>query len=204
MNNPYFLILVLIAHMALAAPVIAQNNNGKDPIPKEEAANAQINEQKEKDEESISWHHPLTVMELGLLLSVFIFMPIYSYRVSKYPANKDETEQSSLPKLKGLNLPAGSVRSMIALLVVGSFVNFLIFGDPVLGKHFDKILAAFGTLSGSVIGFYFGNRSAEPNLSAEPQNRSDHLQEQPIPPDKDSTSQAGRNKPEQAAADDKQ
>lgn len=162
MNRLCFLILFIIVYMALTTPAIAQNNNSEVPISKEEATTPQAKEQKEKDDESISWSHPLTVTEFGLLLAVLIVMPIYSCCVSKYCLKKDGTEQPSLPKLKGLNLPAGSVRSMIALLIVGSFVNFLIFGGPVLGEYFDKILAAFGTLSGSVIGFYFGNRSAEP------------------------------------------
>lgn len=161
MKNASFLILFIIAYMALAAPAIAQNNNGGES-PLKEATSPQTNQQKEKDGESISWSHPLTVTEFGLLFAVLIVMPIYSCWVSKYCVNKDVKEQPPLPKLKGLNLPAGSVRSMIALLIVGSFVNFLIFGGPVLGEYFDKILAAFGTLSGSVIGFYFGNRSAEP------------------------------------------
>lgn len=162
MNSKRILILFIIAYMALTAPAIAQDNNSGAPIAKEEATALQTNEQKGKDEESISWSHPLTVTEFGLLVAVLIVMPIYSCWVGKSYVTKDGGGQPSLPKLKGLNLPAGSVRSMIALLIVGSFVNFLIFGGPVLGEYFDKILAAFGTLSGSVIGFYFGNRSAEP------------------------------------------
>lgn len=162
MKNASFLMLFIIAYMALATPAIAQNNNNGEFASKGEGTSTQTKEQKEKDGESISWRHPLTVTEFGLLLAVLIVMPIYSCCVSKYCVKKDGTDQPSLPKLKGLNLPAGSVRSMIALLIVGSFANFLIFGGPVLGEHFDKILAAFGTLSGSVIGFYFGNRSAEP------------------------------------------
>ena len=161
MNKPYFLILLIIAYMALAALAIAQDNSSGRPIAREEGTSSQTNEQNDKGVESISWSHPLTVTEFGLLFAVLIVMPVYSCFVSKCCMNKDGGGQPSLQKLKGLNLPAGSVRSMIALLVVGSFVNFLIFGGPVLGNYFDKILAAFGTLSGSVIGFYFGNRGAE-------------------------------------------
>ena len=144
MNNPFFRIVSIIGFMAVAAPAIAQNATNEDSI-------------SENAVESITWWHPLTVTELVLVILVFVAMPIYSWCVSKNAKNPTE-----LPQRKGLNLPAGSVRSMIALLVVGSFVNFLIFGGSVLATHFDKILAAFGTLSGSVIGFYFGNRSAEP------------------------------------------
>lgn len=128
----------------MAVPAVAQNATYMPSI-------------SETETESITWRHPLTVTELVLVILVFVVMPLYSWCVSKGAKSPAE-----LPQRKGFNLPAGSVRSMIALLVVGSFVNFLIFGESVLATHFDKILAAFGTLSGSVIGFYFGNRSAEP------------------------------------------
>ena len=90
---------------------------------------------------------PLTVTELVLVVLVFIALPIYSWWVNRSAKNPAE-----LPQRKVLNPPAGSVRSMIVLLVVGSFVNFLIFGESILGTNFDKILAAFDTLS--VIGFF--------------------------------------------------
>ena len=66
-------------------------------------------------------------------------------------------------ELRGLNLPRGSIRAMLALLVVGTFMNFLVFGGSAFdGETFDKILAALVGLTGSVIGFYFGGRSAAP------------------------------------------
>ena len=67
--------------------------------------------------------------------------------------------------LKGLNLPEGSVRSMLALIIVGTFVIFLVLGDDV--AHFQKIVSAFSTLTGAVLGFYFGNRATttQPNTA---------------------------------------
>ena len=42
-------------------------------------------------------------------------------------------------------------------------MNFLVFGGSAFdGETFDKILAALVGLTGSVIGFYFGGRSAAP------------------------------------------
>ena len=65
---------------------------------------------------------------------------------------------------RGLGLPRGSVRSMVALLIVGSTVNFLLFGAKAVGDtSFSEIMAALATLSGSVIGFYFGGRTAAPH-----------------------------------------
>ncbi len=144
MNFLLFRLFSIIGFVAVEVPVEAQSPTDKASI-------------SERAMESITWCHPLTVIELVIVILVFVAMPIYSWYVSKNVKSPND-----LPKRKGLNLPAGSVRSMIALLVVGSFVNFLIFGESVLATHFDKILAAFGTLSGSIIGFYFGNRSAEP------------------------------------------
>ena len=60
---------------------------------------------------------------------------------------------------RAMFMPSGTVRAMIALVVVGSFVNVLVFGSGL--EHFDQIIAAFGAISGSIIGFYFGTRSAQ-------------------------------------------
>lgn len=89
------------------------------------------------------------------LVLVLLGMPIYSYIAGKITPEKQAD-------LKGLNLPEGSIRGMLALIIIGSFIIFLVLG-PVTeerGEYFDKILTAFGTLAGAVIGFYFGNRGA--------------------------------------------
>ena len=65
-------------------------------------------------------------------------------------------------------MPKRSIRGILALLVVGSFVNVLVLGGPVLGDSFEIMVSAFGALTGSIIGFYFGSRSATP--STPPQN----------------------------------
>ena len=59
-------------------------------------------------------------------------------------------------------MPRGSLRGMLALLVVGSFVNVLVLGGPALGDSFEIVVSAFGALTGSIIGFYFGSRNATP------------------------------------------
>lgn len=91
--------------------------------------------------------------EAMLLVVVLVGMPIYSCL-----AARRNSEASA--KLKGLNLPEGSIRGMLALISVGSFVIVLVFGSGADGmkEHFDQIVTAFGTLTGAVIGFYFGNR----------------------------------------------
>ena len=88
-----------------------------------------------------------------LFIVVLIGLPLFSRCKGKLPIEGD-----ALPPLKGLNLPEGSVRSMLALLIIGTFLNVLAFGGCLLGEHFNSVLAAFGTLAGSVLGFYFGSR----------------------------------------------
>ena len=94
----------------------------------------------------------LAGVELALVLVVLLGLPMLAHGRK----NGDPKE------IRGLGLPRGSVRSMLALLIVGSTINFLLFGSQVAGNSFDQVVAALGTLSASVIGFYFGGRTATP------------------------------------------
>ena len=95
-------------------------------------------------------YFPLFSVESILLLIVLVALPAYAIRRTKGNTN--------IP-LKGLALPKGSVRSMLALTVVGSFVVFLVFGGtiPSIGDRFTEILAALTGVAGTIIGFYFGS-----------------------------------------------
>ena len=93
--------------------------------------------------------------QILLLIGVFVWLPLLSH-------HKGSQGNSASSPLKALNLPAGSVRSMLALAIVGTFLNVLAFGGCILDEqHFNSVLAAFGTLAGSVLGFYFGSRKEE-------------------------------------------
>ena len=60
-----------------------------------------------------------------------------------------------------LGVPPGTVRALLAILIVGGFVVFLFFGsEAVHGDTFDKVIAAFAALAGSATGFYFGSRAS--------------------------------------------
>ena len=63
-----------------------------------------------------------------------------------------------LPDERALSLPNGSIRAMLALLTVGAFVLVL---GAAADDHFEEVVTAFGTLTGSMIGFYFGIRAAQ-------------------------------------------
>ena len=98
-----------------------------------------------------------------LLVVVLLVMPMYAVWASIRRGPGTE------PRLKGLALPEGSIRGMLALMSVGSFVILLVLGPgaPEMREFFDKALAAFGTLTGAIIGFYFGNRGTAAANTAE-------------------------------------
>ncbi len=93
---------------------------------------------------------PLVIAESILLFITLVALPLYA-------AYKAHVRQD-LP-LKGLALPQGSVRSMLALTVVGSIVVFLIFGGVSLpsGTRFTDVVAALTGIAGTIVGFYFGS-----------------------------------------------
>ncbi|MDE0047127.1 MAG: hypothetical protein OXU19_14920 [bacterium] len=93
---------------------------------------------------------PLLVAESILLLVALVALP--GYAVWKAKIRED------VP-LKGLALPQGSVRSMLALTVVGSFVVFLIFGGAALpeSSRFGEVVTALTAVAGAIVGFYFGS-----------------------------------------------
>ena len=96
---------------------------------------------------------PLLIAESVLLLIVLVALPVYA----AFKGN-DEGDLS----LKGLALPQGSVRSMLAITVVGSFVVFLVFGGIAFpeNNHFTEIVAALTGVAGTIIGFYFGSKGS--------------------------------------------
>ena len=104
---------------------------------------------------------------------------------------RDETGRK-VPALKGFALPVGSIRGLIALLLVGGFVIFIFFGRQALEVAVEgtgatladrqdaaraeakdlyiAVLTTFGTLTGAVTGFYFGGRGSQspPERKEEP------------------------------------
>ena len=120
-------------------PTVSQNSNGSRPG------------------SALGWQTPLVKVHILWLLLVSVGLPLYARW-----AHRTGDDAIQVSELRGLNLPRGSVRSMLALLVVGSFIIVLVLGGPVLEDNFEEIVTAFGTLSGSIIGFYFAHRGAAP------------------------------------------
>ena len=106
----------------------------------------------------VDWlSHPLFLSEAFLLFVILVLAvaaPFFAYKFFKSGEDKSP--------LRGLGLPSGSVRAILALLIVGSFVNVLVFGKDLLGEEFEQVITAFGTLAGAVTGFYFAGRTATP------------------------------------------
>ena len=126
----------------------------------------------------------MTALYVGLSVLGVIFLVIYAvamWRTRKWERGVKDKE----PPLKGLALPEGSVRGLIAFLVVGAFILFAFFGKDAVSyttqeiNTFDEggnlvettttedttlfttVLTAFGTLTGAVAGFYFGGRGSQ-------------------------------------------
>lgn len=107
--------------------------------------------------QDITWSSPLVIVQCLWILLVTVGAVVYSGCIGKIYGGKIEDAD-----LRGLNLPRGSLRGILALLTIGSFVNVMVLGAPFLGEHFENVLTAFGTLTGSIVGFYFGTRGATP------------------------------------------
>ena len=101
----------------------------------------------------------LFIVELALIVAILGVLPLISFLRSRLGSPEEE-----MKNLRAYNMPRGSVRAMLALFSIGSFLNFLLFGAAVtaLASHFDQIVTAFGTLNGAIVGFYFGGRAASP------------------------------------------
>ncbi len=101
----------------------------------------------------------------GLLaLLILLFLPLLTR--CQYGASVDVKE------LRGLNLPRGSVRAMLALWIVGSYIIVLVFAalDPNKNGTLDTVITAFGPLVGATIAFYFAGRSASPHPNNDKSN----------------------------------
>ena len=103
----------------------------------------------------LTWKSPLVIVQILWMILVTVGAALYSQSIGK-----KNGEVINEKELRGLNLPRGSLRGILALATIGSFVNVMVLGAPVLGDSFSSVLAAFGTLTGSIVGFYFGTRGA--------------------------------------------
>ena len=124
-------------------------------------------------------------MWYALFILFGIFLLIYATTVLRTWTWNDNPNYSSL---RGLALPNGSIRGLIAFLVIGGFLIFIFVGANIfpteisitdeqgvttVTKAYDEhlfttILSAFSTLTGAIAGFYFGGRESQPTPEATP------------------------------------
>ena len=94
---------------------------------------------------------------IGLFVLVLCVLPALAVYIFRKKPEK--------LRLKGLGLPEGSVRSMLALLIVGSYMIVALIGAGYKGteelKHLGEVLSALAGVAGAVIGFYFGSRGSK-------------------------------------------
>ncbi len=89
-----------------------------------------------KCSEALTWCSPLVIVQSLWMALIAAGAPLYS----KCAAPKDNKD-----KLRGLNMPSGSIRGILALLAVGSFVNVLVLGGPVLEDKFGNYSPPFAS-----------------------------------------------------------
>lgn len=95
----------------------------------------------------------LVIAESILLVIVLIGYPLLArfWRLPSSPAPP-----------RGLNLPQGSVRSMLALTSVGTLVVVATFGAHAFtAEQYERVITVLSALAGPILGFYFGSRHAE-------------------------------------------
>ena len=161
----FIFLLILIVTVNMKNTYSQQNNNIPDN-PKIEKIQEGTSKSNSKDEnkprknnspseETKKYNTCLFfATQILFLLLVFFGYPLFC-RSKRY-----FLQNENVPPLKGLNLPKGSVRAMIAIAIIGSYLITLSLGSIVMPSgQFDKIIAAFGSLVGAVVGFYFGSRN---------------------------------------------
>lgn len=94
----------------------------------------------------------LVIAEAILLVIVLIVYP--------WLARRNPPPSAAPPR--GLNLPQGSVRSMLALTSVGTLVVVATFGAHAFtAEQYERVITVLSALAGPILGFYFGSRHAE-------------------------------------------
>ena len=142
--NTFFIVLLTCAVLSMGAGIV-------------QAQVATDSEQAVENDQKTCYSDPdsrrnsvlaMGTVETILLVIVLLVLPL------KGKKPKEEN-------LRGLGLPNGSIRGMLALVILGSMINFLLFGSCLLDKErFDSVLDAFITLSVAVMAFYFANRAS--------------------------------------------
>ena len=115
----------------------------------------------------------MTPLYVSLAVLAAILAAIYATALWRTQSWK---QGGTLPPLRGLALPEGSIRGLIAFLVVGAFVIFVFFGTRSFPEDKDlytTVLTAFATLTGAVTGFYFGGRGSQAGGKPPSEEQSD-------------------------------
>ena len=110
-----------------------------------------------------------------IVQTCFLLLVFFGYPLFCCVKNRCANGEIKKPPLRGLALPQGSVRAMIAIGIIGSYLITLSMGSVAIPSEdlFDKIIASFGGLVGAVVGFYFGSRGQpEKEISQTPKSEA--------------------------------
>lgn len=97
--------------------------------------------------------------KIGLVIAESILLVVV---LVVYPVLARAWLPPSAAPPRGLNLPQGSVRSMLALTSVGTLVVVATFGAHAFtADQYERVITVLSALAGPILGFYFGSRHAE-------------------------------------------
>ncbi len=132
-----------------------------------DAGAGDANDQRDRADEASDSHskhgRALFWAQAILLILVLVVLPLLAASLTRRALpilNGKASDERYRLQIRGLGLPNGSLRGLMALLILGSAVNFFLFGQAVSGEYFGEVLAALSTLSVAVVSFYFAGRAA--------------------------------------------
>ena len=120
----------------------------------------------------------LSVLFISTQLGIFGFIFYLCFR--NYSILMDDKKLViKTDRIKALLLINGSVRAILAIVIVGTYINLIIFGLPlyfyimkdIAKEIFPIILSAATGIAGTALGFYFGGRQSANSFGEERQNK---------------------------------
>ncbi len=130
--------LVIVPILIAAMSAFGQESSGQKNVQPDNQDGATVQTTQTEDQEqdnpednakcseALTWCSPLVIVQSLWMALIAAGAPLYSKCAAPKDNNKD--------KLRGLNMPSGSIRGILALLAVGSFVNVLVLGGPLEDK----------------------------------------------------------------------
>lgn len=87
---------------------------------------------------------PVVVAQVIVLLVALVWLPLFARR------SRGDVECGAV------GLPVGTVRAMIAIMAIGSYVNLIVLGERYLADAYGDAVDAIEAIGLVIVGYYFG------------------------------------------------